>query len=198
MTPSPRKASTCGTPAPSSRTRCTAGSERCPHTGQAGAAALSHRDLTAGVREQAEGGHPDPCCPHPPQCRPAGLVVQVRLSSGGRGLDFLLSHFPGLPCPHHSEGQSCNTRAFTETLEVAIPPWEPGPGGLVGRGSVSRTRSPALALVKRCIVYSRWHIFIVMCIFRPFSNLSLVLRPHFPVSWGMSVHPCPKGAAVGR
>lgn len=86
-TPSPKRASTCATPAPSSRTRCTAGSDRCPRTsagtgGDTRPTAPSHLDRTVGAPR-----------PHPP-------MVWMRLTSGGRqGLGLLHEPLPQIPPP---------------------------------------------------------------------------------------------------
>lgn len=59
-------------------------------------------------------------------------MVWVELSSGGGALDSSMSHCPSIPsslAPAGARGQGQGARAFTETLEVAIPLWGPSPVG---------------------------------------------------------------------
>lgn len=91
-------------------------------------------------------------------------------------------------------------RAREPELSLRHLKWPFLSGGLAQWGerlSADPPISPALSM--RCIVYSRWHIFIEMYVSHPFSNLdSIFLSPHFPTSWGVSFHMSPTGATVGR
>lgn len=80
-------------------------------------AALSHLDGTVGVGRRLVP------CPHTPWSDEAVLRRQ--------GLGLLHEPLPQIPAslaPTRARGQGPGARAFTETLEVAIPLWGPAGG----------------------------------------------------------------------
>lgn len=116
MTPSPKKASTCATPAPSSRTRYTAGSEHCPRT-LVGMRGLLSLVTWTGQWGRAEGGHPVPATRICTANGPGEAVLRRR------GLGLLHEPVPQIPsslAPTRARGQGQGARAFTETLEVGL------------------------------------------------------------------------------
>lgn len=126
MIPSPKKASTCATPAPSFRTLYTAGSDHCPYTSVVTRGLLSLVTWT-GQWGRAEGGH---CVPATRTCRADGPGEAVLRK---RGLGLLHEPLPQMSSSlahsrARSQGKGQGARAFTETLEVAIPLWGPAGG----------------------------------------------------------------------